>query len=315
MLGPCPHLKTGAVSASFAMLVTGFAATGAPQSAAQPIVDVADPAHPGDAAVAYPGTFPGEATRTAVGDGFRLANGTVITPANSTAGATTAVDIPAEPESIRLADRHAGKGVRTVYTYSEGSRSFEIIWTAILRDGGNHIQSTFEIGKVEGTFDVQSVDLFNAMLGGARIVGKDNGNPMAKQTVSGTNISFPIARSGDLKSGEVWNYSASIGASPEGQLRRGFLYYTEREKAHARRPFLHYQSWFDLKPDTPQDPASNTLVIQADEVLDVVLRFHLARRPRRLPRGCRRPARAVHQLPRLDRLHLQRGREPAVLHH
>ena len=238
---------------------------------------------------------------------LRLANGTVITPANSTAGATTAVDIPAEPESIRLADRQAGKGVRTVYTYSEGSRSFEIIWTAILRDGGNHIQSTFEIGKVEGTFDVQSVDLFNAMLGGARIVGKDNGNPMAKQTVSGTNISFPIARSGDLKSGEVWNYSASIGASPEGQLRRGFLYYTEREKAHARRPFLHYQSWFDLKPDTPQDPASNTLVIQADEVLDVVLRFHLARRPRRLPRGCRRPARAVHQLPRLDRLHRQRG--------
>ena len=131
MLGPCPHLKTGAVSASFAMLVTGFAATGAPQSAAQPIVDVADPAHPGDAAVAYPGTFPGEATRTAVANDFalrqlfalRLANGTVITPANSTAGATTAVDIPAEPESIRLADRHAGKGVRTVYTYSEGSRS------------------------------------------------------------------------------------------------------------------------------------------------------------------------------------------------
>ena len=45
-------------------------------------------------------------------------------------------------------------------------------------------------------------------------------------------------------------------------MRRACLYYTEREKAHARRLFLHYQSWFDLKPNTSQDPASNTLEIQ-----------------------------------------------------
>lgn len=147
--------KTAALLTGFATMLTGFAATGLPQAAAQPIIEVADPAHPGDAAVAYPGTFPGTATSTSVGSGFRLsnvaitatitgganpnitgvtahgvandfslrnlfalrlANGTIITPSNSTAGATTAVDIAADADSIRLAARHPGRAVRTVYT-------------------------------------------------------------------------------------------------------------------------------------------------------------------------------------------------------
>ena len=36
-----------------------------------------------------------------------------------------------------------------------------------------------------------------------------------------------------------------MGVVPEGQLRRGFLYYLERERAHPYRPFLHYNSWYD----------------------------------------------------------------------
>ena len=31
-----------------------------------------------------------------------------------------------------------------------------------------------------------------------------------------------------------------------GQLRRAFLYYLERERAHPYRPFLHYNSWYDI---------------------------------------------------------------------
>ncbi len=40
-----------------------------------------------------------------------------------------------------------------------------------------------------------------------------------------------------------------IGVAPEGQLRRAFLYYIERERAHPYRPFLHYNSWWDLGID------------------------------------------------------------------
>ena len=37
-----------------------------------------------------------------------------------------------------------------------------------------------------------------------------------------------------------------IGATPAGQLRRGFAYYIERERAHPYRPFLHYNAWYDI---------------------------------------------------------------------
>jgi hypothetical protein len=36
---------------------------------------------------------------------------------------------------------------------------------------------------------------------------------------------------------------------PAGQLRRGFLAYVERERVHPYRPFLHYNSWFDIAWD------------------------------------------------------------------
>jgi hypothetical protein len=37
-----------------------------------------------------------------------------------------------------------------------------------------------------------------------------------------------------------------MGATPPGQLRRGFLHYVERERAHPYHPFLHYNSWYDI---------------------------------------------------------------------
>jgi hypothetical protein len=37
-----------------------------------------------------------------------------------------------------------------------------------------------------------------------------------------------------------------VGVAPANQLRRGFLYYLERERAHPYRPYLHYNSWYDI---------------------------------------------------------------------
>jgi hypothetical protein len=47
--------------------------------------------------------------------------------------------------------------------------------------------------------------------------------------------------------GESYAASLVTGFVPKGQLRRGFLLgYLERERAHPYRPFLHYNSWYDL---------------------------------------------------------------------
>jgi hypothetical protein len=42
-----------------------------------------------------------------------------------------------------------------------------------------------------------------------------------------------------------------------GQLRRDFLAYIERERAHPYRTFLHYNSWYDIGYENPytQDEA------------------------------------------------------------
>ncbi len=45
---------------------------------------------------------------------------------------------------------------------------------------------------------------------------------------------------------ESYTASSVIGVTPKGQLRRGFLYYLERERVHPYRPFLNYNSWYDI---------------------------------------------------------------------
>src|SRR5690606_15522081 len=40
--------------------------------------------------------------------------------------------------------------------------------------------------------------------------------------------------------------SSVWGVVPEGQLRRGFLYYLERERSIPYHQVLHYNSWYDI---------------------------------------------------------------------
>ena len=51
---------------------------------------------------------------------------------------------------------------------------------------------------------------------------------------------------GRLAAGEAVRGRAVIGASAPGQMRRSFLCYVERERAHPYRPFIHYNSWYDI---------------------------------------------------------------------
>jgi hypothetical protein len=55
-----------------------------------------------------------------------------------------------------------------------------------------------------------------------------------------------LERALPLAAGKTFTCSSVIGVTPEEQLRRGFLYYVERERAHPYRTFLHYNSWYDI---------------------------------------------------------------------
>ncbi len=62
-----------------------------------------------------------------------------------------------------------------------------------------------------------------------------------------------LERALPIQEGKKFSVSSVQGVVPDGQLRRGVLYYIERERAHAYRPFLHYNSWYDIGYFTPYD--------------------------------------------------------------
>ena len=78
-------------------------------------------------------------------------------------------------------------------------------------------------------------------------------HPLSKSNVDGDHFTCSMERKLPLFSGQTTVYSAVIGVVPSGQLRRSFLYYTERERAHPYRPFLHYNCWYDLGMDKLYD--------------------------------------------------------------
>ena len=59
-------------------------------------------------------------------------------------------------------------------------------------------------------------------------------------------IRCSLVRNAPLSPARPVTETSVLGVVPAGQLRRGFLYYVERERAHPYRPFLHYNSWYDV---------------------------------------------------------------------
>ena len=49
-----------------------------------------------------------------------------------------------------------------------------------------------------------------------------------------------------LHPGEPLQFRSLVGVTPEGQMRRGFLYYLERERAQPYRQYLHYNNGSEI---------------------------------------------------------------------
>lgn len=131
----------------------------------------------------------------------------------------------------------------------------------------NAIIQHFSIRAGADAVSFRKVALIDVALAGARIEGEDDGspvvaggqvggetfflgieNPMSQPVVAdgATKIVLPSAT--PIAAGESWAQTTGIGVSLPAQMRRSFQYYLERERARERNTFLHYQTWYDLKP-------------------------------------------------------------------
>ncbi|HEX3892415.1 MAG TPA: enterotoxin [Terracidiphilus sp.] len=138
----------------------------------------------------------------------------------------------------------------------------------ILRDGSSYLRQSLTITAVNADVPIRRVQLIDLPLQDAHVVGTVNGSPivagnvfvgfehpLSQSKVENGRASAWIDRDLPLRSGQSITYSAVMGFARQGQMRRDFLAYIERERAHPYRTFLHYNSWYDLGYFSPYDQA------------------------------------------------------------
>jgi len=137
-------------------------------------------------------------------------------------------------------------------------------WHAVLLDGSNYITQTLDCWERTGQQEIVWWDLAAENL---QLLGTVNGCPAAVGSIFfatasplATNVILesksPAERMQRLRSsGSIdpvllhqrdSTIGSVIGVAPKGQLRRAFLYYLERERAHPYRPFLHYNNGSEI---------------------------------------------------------------------
>ena len=62
-------------------------------------------------------------------------------------------------------------------------------------------------------------------------------------------LNFYVTRKDTLFPGRQISESMVMGVSPDGQNRRAFQYYLQRERARPYKQFLHYNCWWDITDD------------------------------------------------------------------
>ncbi|MBX2924627.1 MAG: hypothetical protein KF746_20665 [Chitinophagaceae bacterium] len=187
-----------------------------------------------------------------------LANGTLLTSNDFTLkDEVTAASLPGDPGERTEGRRADGKMVTAVLENAQ--TALQVEWKAELRNGSNYVRQTlsFTPGK---EIDITK---FRVISFPAAIPVKKQGtvdgspvtyqtmffaveNPLSKFEQSKTVSVLLLPRALPLVPGETFAVSSVWGVTPAKQLRRGFLYYLERERTNTYRQLLHYNSWYDL---------------------------------------------------------------------
>jgi hypothetical protein len=169
--------------------------------------------------------------------------------------------LKAEPDSPVAARHFSGR--RLVAEFSAPDKKLSAEWRVILRDGSTYARQELTLRATGEDVLVKKIVLFEQKVPGAATDGTVDGSPvvagdfffgyehpMAQNTVDADGVvQCSYLRNAVLKAGEALTQSCVLGVVPEGQLRRGFLAYVERERIHPYRPFLHYNSWYDIAWD------------------------------------------------------------------
>lgn len=155
-----------------------------------------------------------------------------------------AAHLPGKKLCAELADEHGAARVH---------------WCIIARGDEPYLRQEVTIQAGKQSLPLSDVQLLHLQDGKARVDGHVAGSPIVSgnfyygvehplsySSVENGTVTAGIKRTLPLPAGQSITYSSVIGTVRPGQLRRDFLAYLALERAHPYRPFLHYNSWYDL---------------------------------------------------------------------
>ncbi len=171
------------------------------------------------------------------------------------------------PNASRLADALPGKAIDAAFDTPD--HSLHIAWSLVLLDGSSYTRQILTVTAHGQDAPIRRVQLIDIPLAVAHVIGSVKGSPiiagnlflgfedpLSQSSVTAGRAVAWIDRDMPLRTGQSITYSSVIGVARAGQMRRDFLAYIERERAHPYRTFLHYNSWYDLGYFTPYDSAT-----------------------------------------------------------
>ena len=197
-----------------------------------------------------------------------LADGTRLDASSWRVAGTPQVDnLPVDATASRLADRLPGQGVQMQFVDEQGR--LRVDWQVQQRDGSAYLRERITLTALKQDEAIAEVELLKSTDAfGATVAGAVNGspvvlgnlyfgfeNPLSQSETRWARARTYIKRSLPLRKNQSIAYSAVVGIARSGQLRRDFAAYIERERAHPYRPFLHYNSWYDIGHFTPYTQA------------------------------------------------------------
>ena len=175
-------------------------------------------------------------------------------------------ELTPQPDASRFGDRLHGEEFD--FPLESSDHTLRAVWSLILLDGSSYLRQLLTITALGQDVPIDRVELIDLPLPGAQVSGSVAGSPivagnlfvgfehpLSKSKVTGDRATAWMDRDLPLRAGQSITYSSVIGVARAGQMRRDFLTYVERERAHPYRTFLHYNSWYDLGYFTPYDQA------------------------------------------------------------
>lgn len=183
-------------------------------------------------------------------------------------------------KTARYSDRLAGKKIEASF-FSQAS-GLTIDWEATLTDGANyilqkwsfHTKDPLPIIKYSMLEVPASSTLQEGFVDGSPLVSKQLffalEHPMSHNEITEEKAVSYLPRQNALQPSDNLIITTVSGVTPPAQLRRGFLYYAERERAHPYRPYLHYNSWYDLSwvdRKMKEDSCLNRIRIYGDSLI------------------------------------------------